>query len=70
MPASPGILMNEVITPDNFNIRIRKKRKRITLLLDEIARSVRSIDADRHRKNSVRFEIRQVLLNTPKLGVA
>lgn len=53
--SASGTLVNHVITPDNCNIRIRKKRKRITLLLHKIARSLWRIDADRYRKNSIRF---------------
>lgn len=70
VPAFSLALMNQVVTTDNFSTRIRKKRKRITRLLHQAARSLRRIDADRHRKNSLCFEILQILLDTPKLGVA
>ena len=51
-----GARVYEVVTADRFAVLIREKRERVSRLLREIARSLRRIDADRYRTNSLRVE--------------
>ena len=62
--------MNQIVSGNRVQFWIRKKSKRVAGFLTEIAGHLRTIDANRDRANSDFAELRQILLNTPQLGVA
>ena len=65
----PNASMQEIVTPDDRGIRIRKQRKRETHLLTVLLICIYGIDADGHDTNTARIEFRKFSLKTPQLGV-
>jgi len=65
----PSASMQEIVTPDDCGIRIRKQRKCETHLLTVLLICIYGIDADGHDTNTARIEFRKFSLKTPQLGV-
>ena len=57
--------MDQVVAAGHFSVRIGKNRKRVALVLRQVARRFRIVDADRYRVNSCLSEVFQILLNAP-----
>lgn len=61
--------MQEIVTPDDCGIRVRKQRKRETHPLTVLLIYIHGIDADGHDTNTACIEFRKFSLKTPQLGV-
>lgn len=62
--------VNQIVTANRFQIRVRQKRESVTCFLTEIARLFRTVDADGDWTNAHRIELIKILLDAPQLGVA
>lgn len=60
-----GLGVQQVVARDHRSIRVREKRIGVAPLGAEIARSLWRINADRDHPNAARFELAQVMLDTP-----
>ena len=65
----PPAGMQEIVTANDFGVRIGKQRKGETQLLRCRAINLRRVDADGDDANAARVEIGKTLLKTPQLGV-
>ena len=63
------IRMHQIPTPYHFPFLIRKKRKRVTRILHQLSRLLRTVNTDRDRSHPRLIKTRQIPLNTPQLGV-
>jgi hypothetical protein len=70
LPFDAGARMDQVVAANHLGFRIGKKCEPVAGFLRKVARGLWSIDANRNRTNSRLFELRQAILNAPKLGVA
>src|ERR1700694_5252334 len=61
--------MQEVVTPDDSGVRIRKHWKSETHLLAVLSIYFHGVDADRCDTKAARIEVRKLALKTPQLGV-
>ena len=62
--------MEEIVTANHSGVWIGKKSKRVAELLPMAAVDLRGINTHSHNPNAARLELRQLLLETPQLGVA
>jgi len=62
--------MNQIVTANGLEVGIRQKCERVTGFLTEVARLLRTINADGNRTNPGFVKFAQPLLNAPQLGVA
>ena len=70
MPVLALALMNQIVRTNGFQIGIGQDREGVTGFLRQVARDFGVIDADRYRSNPNFMKERQLLLDTPQLGVA
>jgi len=70
MPVLALALMNQIVRANRFQIGIGQDREGVTGFLRQVARDFGVINADRHRSNPNFMKERQLLLDTPQLGVA
>lgn len=62
---STRMRVHQIITANHFRGTVGKKRKRITRLLDQVARLFRSVRTNRDRPDSRLIKTRQIIFNTP-----
>ena len=62
--------VQQIVTANDFRLRIGKKCVSETLLLPVAAIGFRRVNAERDYANAARFELRKPGLETPQLGVA
>jgi len=63
VPIRPTGRMQQMITPDDRRVRIRKDWERVPAFASQIARNFRRVHADRHRLYARRLEFRQSFLH-------
>ena len=62
--------MQQIISADDFGLRIGEQWERVTQLLRLSSINLRWIDADADHADSALVEVSKPLLETPQLGVA
>jgi hypothetical protein len=62
--------VQEIVSPNDVGVGVGKEGIRVSFPFAQIPGDPRLVDADCYRANTQFFDLRQVILDTPQLGVA